>query len=98
MTRQTTNEPLIKWCVCVALCHEQGATIRAMARLFGMSRSTLHRQLPAILSIAASHMGQEDEDFPRESAQPTGPVPAPALSEGDFVTSLVPNGTEPSRA
>ena len=38
-----------------------GASLRALAPLFGVSKSTLHRWWPAVESIAASHLGQREE-------------------------------------
>lgn len=43
----------ITHCRLVASTHANGASVRTLARVFGYSRSTLHRELPAILRLAA---------------------------------------------
>ena len=57
---QMTNDDLDQqWCrIIVKLC-ERGASLRTIAKVVGMSKSTLHRQMPAIKAIAeTSRLGQ----------------------------------------
>lgn len=56
-----------------------GASIRGIAKAYGMSKSNLQRLLPAIEATVASQMGQDGDTGAAKSAS----------SEGD----PVPNGT-----
>ena len=50
-------------CILIVKLRREGASIRAIAKMFCYSKSTLHRHLPAIELIAAevSQMGQSDK-------------------------------------
>lgn len=66
-----TNDDLDQqWCrIIVKLCI-LGVSLRAIAKMFGMSKSTLHRWMPSIEIIAGmSHLGQ---DHPPNSPEPRG--------------------------
>ena len=58
-----SDTSLQQFCVLVMMLRGKGASLRAIAKLFGYSKSTLHRHLPAIELIAAevSQMGQSDK-------------------------------------
>jgi transposase-like protein len=68
----------------IAQMHRLGVSTRAIARVFGMSKSTLHRQLPAILLLAA-------EEAP---CVPLGtPSSAAAVETAPYADLPVPYGT-----
>lgn len=69
-------------CGLIAQMHALGATLRPIAKLVGMSRSTLHRDLPLILAIA-SHMGQTRQTTSED-----------AEKKASGVALVVPDGTD----
>jgi len=60
---------------CMVMLRATGASLRSIARAFGLSKSTLHRQWPAIVLLAEhgsadavlSHMGRGPDDPARHS-------------------------------
>ena len=53
----------MRFCVLIVKLRREGASLRVIAKMFGISKSTLHRQLSAIEFIAAevSQMGQNPQ-------------------------------------
>lgn len=49
------DERFNRECKLIARLRAEGASIRALARMLGMPKSTLHRYLPAIQLIAAEN-------------------------------------------
>jgi hypothetical protein len=71
------------WCRVIATLRQLGLSYRQIARFSGMSKSTLHRLMPAIEAIAAvsSQMGHGDPREPGKepgAAGPAVPFGAPA--------------------
>ena len=60
----------------VLLARRKGATIRTLARCYGVSKSTMGRYVQAFEMIEASHLGQDGESSPdNTAASPLRSVP-----------------------
>jgi transposase-like protein len=85
MTNQTLSQRETKFVSTARLIRafrQKGASVRAIAKTFGMSKSRLHRELPLHLAIADASDTETDPERILEAAVET-------------VLAAVPNGTEP---